>query len=263
MLVAPSGPRAGHGKVVRRLGRPDVARDVIEALMLDRGLRRRFDPAVERAARAAAPSAAARRRRRARDLRDLPTFTIDPPTARDFDDAISRRARSTAARMRVWVHIADVAAHVPPGSPVDREAHRRATSVYVPGAVEPMLPEALSNDACSLVPARGAPRGHGRARPRRREACVRRRSTARTIRSDARLDYPQVDRDLRRRRAAPRSRGRRRWPPRARRAARARRRRARRAGALEVESAEPEFDVQRRGPRDRRWRRASRPSRTG
>jgi ribonuclease R len=54
--------------------------------------------------------------------------------------------------VRVWVHIADVAAHVPPGSAVDREAYRRATSVYVPGAVEPMLPEALSNRACSLVP---------------------------------------------------------------------------------------------------------------
>ncbi|HVG99143.1 MAG TPA: hypothetical protein VM844_00150, partial [Miltoncostaeaceae bacterium] len=54
VVVAPSGPRSGHGKVVRRLGRPDVARDVLEGLMLDRGLRRRFDPAVERAAREAA-----------------------------------------------------------------------------------------------------------------------------------------------------------------------------------------------------------------
>ena len=53
VLVAPSGPRAGHGRIVRRLGRPDVARDVIEALMVDRGLRRRFDPLVEREARSA------------------------------------------------------------------------------------------------------------------------------------------------------------------------------------------------------------------
>ena len=71
-------------RVVRRLGRPDVARDVLEGLMLHRGLRRRFDPLVEREAREAEPSAEGRR-----DLRDLPTFTIDPPTARDFDDAIS------------------------------------------------------------------------------------------------------------------------------------------------------------------------------
>ncbi len=192
VLVSPSGPRAGHGRVLRRLGRPDVARDVIEALMFDRGLRRRFDPAVERAARAAAEAPPGGEGAARRDLRDLPTFTIDPPSARDFDDAISAERLPDGAA-RVWVHIADVAAHVAPGSPVDREAHRRATSVYVPGAVEPMLPEALSNQACSLMP--GADRLAVTVELEFDGARLRRSAFHRSlIRSDARLDYPQVDR---------------------------------------------------------------------
>ncbi|MGH2948033.1 MAG: ribonuclease R family protein [Solirubrobacteraceae bacterium] len=179
VLVSPKG------RIVRRLGRPDVARDVLEGLMLDRGLRRRFDPVVEREAEAAPREA------RRLDLRALPTFTIDPPTARDFDDAISAEVLDDGA-VRVWVHIADVAAHVAPGSAVDREALRRGTSVYVPGAVEPMLPEALSNRACSLVPhqdrlAVTVELELDGARPRRS-------AFHRTvIRSDARLTYPEVD----------------------------------------------------------------------
>jgi ribonuclease R len=190
VLVAPTGPRAGHGRVQRRLGRPDVARDVLEALMLDRGLRRRFDPLVEREARTAADRVAQDVSRR--DLRDLPTFTIDPPTARDFDDAISAE-RLDGGGARIWVHIADVAAFVPPGSAVDREAYRRATSVYVPGKVEPMLPEALSNGACSLVPHQD--RFAVTVELDYDGADVVRTAFHRSlIRSDARLDYPQIDR---------------------------------------------------------------------
>ena len=154
VLVDPGARRGGRGggraTVSRNLGRPDVARDVIEALMIDRGLRRSFDPAVERQAREAAESVSVQTDGR-RDLRSLPTFTIDPVSARDFDDAISARSESDGTH-RVWVHIADVSAYVRPGGLVDREAYRRGTSIYVPGAVEPMLPEPLSNRACSLVP---------------------------------------------------------------------------------------------------------------
>src|SRR4051794_7036957 len=193
VLVAPSGPRGGHGRILRRLGRPDVARDVIEGLMYDRGLRRRFDPAVERAAREAARAAPGADAPGRRDLTELPTFTIDPPTARDFDDAISAQRLEDGTGVRVWVHIADVAAHVPAGSVVDREAMRRATSVYVPGAVEPMLPEALSNDACSLRP--HAERLAVTVELDFDGPRVRRSAFYRSlIRSDARLDYPQVDR---------------------------------------------------------------------
>ena len=112
-----SSRRGGRAEIVRRLGRPDIARDVIEALMIDRGLPRRFDPAVEREAREAAGGAAERR-----DLRGLATFTIDPSSARDFDDAISAE-RTPEGTVRVHVHIADVAAHsCAPGSSLDREA---------------------------------------------------------------------------------------------------------------------------------------------
>ena len=192
------GPGRGTGRrggsrrmtIERRLGRPDVARDVLEALMLDRGLRRRFDPAVERDARSASEREDDFDGRR--DLRDLPTFTIDPVTARDFDDAISAEALGDGT-WRVWVHIADVSAFVASRSLVDREACRRATSVYVPGAVEPMLPQALSNNACSLVP--GAPRLAVTVEMTVGEAGVRGASFYRSvIRSDERLDYDRVDR---------------------------------------------------------------------
>jgi ribonuclease R len=188
-----SGARKGGSRrpqILRRLGRPDVARDVISALMLDRGLDGRFDPAVGRSARDASERELQAGGRR--DLRELPTFTIDPVTARDFDDAISAES-TTDGGWRVRVHIADVSFYVPQRSLVDREAYRRATSVYVPGTVEPMLPQSLSNGACSLVP--------GDVRPTLTVELtigtrgVRGASIYRSlIRSDARLDYDQVDR---------------------------------------------------------------------
>jgi ribonuclease R len=194
---AGDGRRAGRGGgravVARRLGRPDVARDVIEAFMIDRGLRRGFDPAVEHEAREAAAGGIETGVHR-RDLRTLPTFTIDPASARDFDDAISAEpldGREDAWRVRV--HIADVSSYVAPRSLIDREAYRRGTSVYVPGAVEPMLPKELSNNVCSLVP--GQDRHAVTVEMTVRGRGVERPSFYRSvIRSDARLEYGQVDR---------------------------------------------------------------------
>jgi ribonuclease R len=183
------GAGGGRVRVQRRLGRPDVARDVIEGLMIDRGLRRAFDPAVQRAARLAAEGDVGDVARV--DLRSLPTFTIDPASARDFDDAISAAIQDDGS-WRVWVHIADVSAYVTPRSAIDREAHRRATSVYVPGAVEPMLPESLSNGACSLVP--GVDRATVTVELLIRGDSVVHASFHRSvIRSDQRLSYEQVD----------------------------------------------------------------------
>jgi len=85
-----------------------------------------------------------------RDLRDLPLVTIDGADARDFDDAVYAQRRKNG--WRLVVAIADVSSYVKPGTPLDREAERRATSVYFPGRVIPMLPEALSNGLCSLKP---------------------------------------------------------------------------------------------------------------
>src|SRR4029077_4366807 len=83
------------------------------------------------------------------DLRDVLTVTIDPATARDFDDAITLE-RDERGYWNLGVHIADVAHFVPAGSPLDRTARLRGTSVYLPDRVIPMLPEVLSNSLASL-----------------------------------------------------------------------------------------------------------------
>ncbi|MBC7375481.1 MAG: VacB/RNase II family 3'-5' exoribonuclease, partial [Frankiales bacterium] len=87
-----------------------------------------------------------------RDLRTLTTFTIDSPSSRDLDDALSVYPADGDGGIRVCVHIADVATHVRPGTALDAEARRAATSVYLPGWTRPMLPPQLSEDALSLVP---------------------------------------------------------------------------------------------------------------
>ncbi len=151
---------------------------------------RGFRPTIEGEAREAAQWAERESGPR-RDLTALATFTVDPATARDFDDAVSAQREGSGAR--VWIHIADVAAHVKPGSLLDEEARKRATSTYVPGVVEPMLPHALSSEACSLAP--GVERlavtteiELGPGMEPRRARFYRSR-----IRSDARLDYDELD----------------------------------------------------------------------
>jgi ribonuclease R len=138
----------GSARVVERLGAPDHVGHVLRALLLQRGLAREWPEAASREARRASREREPDGERL--DLLDLEAITIDPPTARDFDDAIS--VEPDGDGVRVWVHIADVASYVKPGGALDEEAGRRTCSVYVPGAVEPMLPLELSADACSLRP---------------------------------------------------------------------------------------------------------------
>jgi ribonuclease R len=186
LVLVGAGKRGA--RVVRKLGRPDVARDVLEGLMLDRGLHRSYGRAAAAEAEGAVddPYAAGDRV----DLTALPTFTVDPDDARDFDDAIS--ARREDGGVRAWVHIADVTAYVRPGGPLEREAYRRGTSVYVPRAVEPMLPEVLSNRACSLRP--GEDRLAVTVEMEVHGTEVRSVSFHRSrVRSDRRLTYREVD----------------------------------------------------------------------
>jgi ribonuclease R len=149
MALVELGQGRGRARVVRELGDPALAADVIDAMLADRDLRVGFGRRIEGEAADAAVAARDLAFDR-RDLRDLPTFTVDPASAHDFDDAVS--ASRTERGFRLWIHIADVAAHVRPGGALEKEARRRANSTYVPGRVAPMLPEVLSSDVCSLVP---------------------------------------------------------------------------------------------------------------
>ncbi len=248
----PGKPRPGRASNARVVWPPqertETARQAIEQMMREASLPGRFEPGVEREARAAGARAWSKaeselREGRRRDLRDLATFTVDPATARDFDDAISAERLPDGAT-RVWVHIADVAAHVPSGSAIDQEARRRATSVYVPGIVEPMLPHALSSDACSLVP--GAERLAITTELVLRGAKIESASFYRSlIRSDTRLDYEQVDRIFLGSSSAPEPWG---GPLAAARAAAAQLQAARESsGALTINSEEPDFSFDEHG----------------
>ena len=168
----------GRARVEEVIGPADHVENVLEALLVERGARKPFErqelPEIDVANRV--------------DLRDLLTYTVDPDTAKDFDDALSFRREADG--IRAWVHIADVSYFVGADTPLDRGAAARALSTYVPGKVAPMLPPALADDACSL-------------RPQQERLCVTvelppgggapefYRSV---IRSDARLTYGEAER---------------------------------------------------------------------
>jgi ribonuclease R len=131
----------GRARLERVLGRPTEIEAVLEGLLWHEGVRRPPPPLPEEPGDEEPDRV---------DLRELVSFTIDPEGAKDHDDALAFRVEGDS--IRAWVHIADVSTYVPAGSPLDRDAAERAFSVYVPGRVEPMLPDALSSDLCSLRP---------------------------------------------------------------------------------------------------------------
>ena len=190
MALVDLGQGRGRARVVRELGDPGRAADVIAALLEDREVRTGFSRGIEEEAAEATERARALDAER-HDLRDLATFTVDPATAHDFDDAVS--AERTERGVRLWIHIADVAAHVRPGDALETEAYRRANSTYVPGTVAPMLPHVLSSDACSLAPDRERLAVTSEIELSEAGEPLSASFYRSLIRSDARLDYGQLD----------------------------------------------------------------------
>jgi len=195
-----SGEKDPFGEVVEVLGEQDDPEVETRAVIVNYDLKDSYDEATLAEAAAVPESVTGEMMEGRTDLREVPTFTIDGIDAKDFDDALSveripdKKGSNAGNRglIRIGVHIADVSYYVAEGTSLDSEAMERATTVYLPGRVLPMLPEQLSNGICSLV--EGEPRlalsvlvdvtrdGEMKA--------VRMRETV--IRSDARLTYDEV-----------------------------------------------------------------------
>jgi ribonuclease R len=137
--------------VERVLGKAGEHETEIHAILAEFDLPAEFAPAVEEAAEAIPSGITAAEVAQRRDMRPVPTITIDPEDAKDLDDALSLR-KLPNGHWEVGIHIADVSHYVRPGGLVDAEASARATSVYLVDRVVPMLPERLSNQLCSLNP---------------------------------------------------------------------------------------------------------------
>jgi len=140
-----------YGKLIESFGPPGETNTEMHAILSDYGLPLHFPDEVEAAANAIDQSIRPEEIKKRRDFRDTLTFTIDPKTAKDFDDALSFKVLGKD-RFEIGIHIADVSHYVHPNSVLDQEAYDRATSVYLVDRVVPMLPEVLSNGVCSLRP---------------------------------------------------------------------------------------------------------------
>ena len=149
----PENRRNPIGKVVDVLGQAGDNNTEMHAILAEFGLPYTYPKAVEDAAEKLDPTITEADMAGREDFRDVTTFTIDPYDAKDFDDALSfRRVDGSSSLYEVGVHIADVSHYVTEGSIIDREAVKRATSVYLVDRTIPMLPERLCNYICSLRP---------------------------------------------------------------------------------------------------------------
>lgn len=141
-----------EGEIIEKLGRSFEPRAELAAIFHKYNLSTAFPPEVQREAAALPAQVRPADLAGRTDYRGVPTFTIDPDDAKDFDDALSLEYLDHG-EIRVGVHIADVSTYVRAGTHLDREAQQRGNSTYLVGTVVPMLPEKLSNGLCSLVEA--------------------------------------------------------------------------------------------------------------
>lgn len=147
----PSDSKSPIGKVVDILGKQGENNAEMHAILAQYGLPYTYPEKVEKAAEKLSPDITPEEIARREDFREVTTFTIDPHDAKDFDDALSIRQLQKGL-WEVGVHIADVSHYVKEGDIIDKEAVKRATSVYLVDRTIPMLPERLCNFICSLRP---------------------------------------------------------------------------------------------------------------
>ena len=147
----PKRASSPFGTIIKSFGKLGELDTEMHAIMFEYGFADAFPPEVESFAQQLDLGIDPKEISKRKDFRNKTTFTIDPITAKDFDDALSFTPLSNG-KTEIGIHIADVSHYVQPNSILDEEAYERATSVYLVDRVVPMLPEILSNGACSLRP---------------------------------------------------------------------------------------------------------------
>ncbi len=147
----PDNADSPYGKVLKVLGKPGEHNTEIHSILSEYGLPYEFPYEVEEYANKLDTSITKKEIENRRDMRETLTFTIDPKDAKDFDDALSFQDLNNGL-YEIGIHIADVSYYLKENTILDYEAYQRATSVYLVDRVVPMLPEVLSNNACSLRP---------------------------------------------------------------------------------------------------------------
>ena len=151
MTEWPDNASSPFGIITTILGKPGEHHTEIHSILAEYGLPHEFPYEVEKYANTLDTSIKTEEIEKRRDMRGVLTFTIDPKDAKDFDDALSFKTLENG-NYEIGIHIADVSHYLKPDTILDEEAYNRATSVYLVDRVVPMLPEVLSNNACSLRP---------------------------------------------------------------------------------------------------------------